>query len=83
METEWMKQAKCRGNDISIYFDKFEASEPKDRQSILNKCIGCPVMKECDRHAKVTFASGVHAAGYYSKGRRLVKPLLYVHNGDL
>jgi hypothetical protein len=43
---DWKNDAKCKGYDPNLFFDKYEESE-KLRPAIEKLCSECPVMRKC------------------------------------
>jgi len=57
MQSEnWKNQALCSGDDVNLFFDKYE-EDVEIRKEIDSLCSICPVARTC-------FATGVSQKGY-------------------
>lgn len=70
VDWNWTSEAKCKGVDLSLFFEVYERADDVLRKKILRTCVGCPVIAECAEFAVRAKQTGVHAGAYYAAGKR-------------
>lgn len=67
-ELEWQDLAMCAGSDTNLHYDKYETSNSIAR-TIDDRCLSCPVMKECLQSGMENGEWGVWGGIYLTSGK--------------
>lgn len=71
-EEEWRSEARCKGLDINLFFDKYEEDSQLARTVDSEICLRCPVIKQCFEYAtemqEPYKAHGVFGGVYFVDG---------------
>lgn len=50
-DEEWREEAKCKGLDVNLFFDKYEENQEFAKKIDNEICLQCPVIQECFKYA--------------------------------
>jgi len=64
----WYQLSSCRGMDLNLFYELYEENE-EIAKAIDERCLSCPVFKECLMTATDDKDYGVRGAIYLSNGK--------------
>lgn len=67
-ELEWQDLALCAGSDTNLHYDQYESSNSIARV-VDDRCLSCPVMKQCLEAGTENGEWGVWGAIYLTAGK--------------
>lgn len=64
----WIDAGACKGMDVNLFFDDYE-DDKFVAAAVDERCLSCPVMRECGEFAKTHKQEGVWGGIYWYNGK--------------